>query len=279
MTTIRLAEHAGFFPALSGSYMVANAGYTGVELNSYRTVSLWIKVPTVSGIPIESTNASLVYWGHDPPSGVTHGRVWSCELKNGKPRLWIRGAHTTVDSNLEGRRAVVDDGNWHLLVYQFSHGSAIEDVEFYIDDMGPLDTKVFGAGTIINSTAAVNSNPLTLGARNLNSIVSTSKRDILLDQIAIWDQPLTSQNISLMWNRGYDGGGGLTITGSDGTPGKEINPSALSGTISLNAWYTFESPHEFTTTVNNSTASGSRNLDVLNGATWIYDTPASGIFG
>jgi hypothetical protein len=276
MITVRPSGLSGLFPGSSGSYCETIAGYTGIELTAYRTVSLWVKVPTVSGIPPESTNAPLVSWGHDPPTGSTHGRTWSCELKKGKPRLWIRGAHATVDRQLEGERSVVDDGEWHLLVFQFANGTSIDDVELYIDDTGPLDLSIFGSGTTINTTAATGANPLTFGARNLNTIVYTVERDIILEQIAIWTEPLNSGNISFLYNRGRNGDGTL-VTGTDGTPERSLSPSALSGTIDLDAWYTWDDNGQYVGEVWDNTDNPSRRLGAFNGVTWVYDTPASGI--
>ena len=277
MTTVRPSGLAGLFPAISGSYMEADSGYTGIELTNYRTVSLWVKIPTASGIPPGSTNAAMVFWGHDEPSGSTHGRVWSCELRNGKPRLWIRGAHMTVDRQIHGEKAIVDDGEWHLLVFQFQQGINIEDVEIYIDDMGPMDTSVFGAGTLINTTAAVNSQPFTLGARNMNTIFFSVEQDMILEQVGIWTEPLTSSNVAFLWNRGHNDTG-LPVTGTDGSPEQSYDPSGLSGTIALDAWYTFDSPRNFTTQVSGSTDNPNRSLGVFNDAVPIFDTPASGIF-
>ncbi len=276
MTTVRPSGLSGLFPATSGSYMEADVGYTGIEETNYRTVSLWVKIPTASGVPAGSTNAAMVFWGHNPPTGDSHGRVWSCELKNGKPRLWIRGAHMTVDRQLEGDRAVVDDGEWHLLVFQFQQGVAIEDVEIYIDDMGPMDTSVFGAGTIINTTSAVNSQPFTLGARNMNTIFFSVEKDMILEQIGIWTEPLTSSNVAFLWNRGYNGTG-LPVTGTDGES-SAYSPAGLSGTIDLDAWYSFDRPKNFTTQIFDNTDNPSRSLGAFNGVVPIYDTPASGIF-
>jgi hypothetical protein len=257
--------------------MEADLGYTGIELTNYRTVSLWVKIPTVSGIPPGSTNAVMVYWGHDlPADDPISGRTWSCELKNGKPRLWVRGAHMTVDRQLEGDRAVVDDGEWHLLVFQFQQGINIEDVEIYIDDMGPMDTSVFGVGTTINTTSAANSNPFTLGARNLKTIVFSVERDMILEQVAVWTDPLTSRDVAFLWNKGYNGTDLLT-SGTNGDPDRGFGPNALSGTINLDAWYSFDSPRDFTDTVFNVATPGARRLAVFNGAYPIRDTPASGL--
>ena len=275
--TVRTSGIAAVFPAGSGSYMEANLGYTGIELTTHRTVSLWVKIPTVSGVPPESTNAAMVFWGHDNPTGNTHGRVWSCELKKGKPRLFIRGAHATVDRQLEGDRAVVDDGEWHLLVFQFAQGTTLDDVEIWIDDTGPLDLSIFGSGTIINTTAAVNSQQFTLGARNIVTINYLVERDMILEQVAVWTDPLTSQDVAFLWNKGYDGTELLT-SGSNGEPDRGFGPNALSGTINLDAWYSFDSPRDFTDTVFNVAVPGSRQLAVFNGAFPIRDTPASGIF-
>lgn len=277
MTTVRPSGLAGLFPASSGSYMEADAGYTGIELTAHRTVSLWVKIPTVSGVPPESTNAAMVFWGHDNPTGHTHGRVWSCELKKGKPRLFIRGAHATVDRQLEGDRAVVDDGEWHMLVFQFAQGTTIDDVELYIDDMGPMDLSIFGSGTIINTTAAANAQPFTLGARNIVTINYLVERDMILEQVGVWTEPLTSSNISFLWNRGYNGTG-LPVTGTDGTGNSAYSPAGLSGTIDLDAWYSFDRPKHFTTQIFDNTDNPSRSLGVFNGAIPVYDTPASGIF-
>jgi hypothetical protein len=252
--------------------MEAELGYTGIELTTHRTVSLWVKIPTVSGVPPASTNANMVFWGHSPPTGSGHGRVWSCELKNGKPRLWIRGAHATVDQQLEGDRAVVDDGEWHLLVFQFAQGTAIEDVEIWIDDFGPMDMSVFGAGTTINTTSEGTSNPFTLGARNLNTIVYSVERDMILEQVAVWTDPLEATDITMIWNGGY----GSTNLQPNDYPGG-FGPNSLSGTINLDAWYSFDSPRDFTDTVFNVAIPGSRRLAVFNGAVPIYDSPASGL--
>jgi hypothetical protein len=274
--TVRTSGIAAVFPAGSGSYMEAEIGYTGIELTNHRTVSLWVKIPTVSGVPPESTNAAMVYWGHDFPGGNTHGRVWSCELKNGKPRLWIRGAHATVDRQLEGDRAVVDDGKWHLLVFQFAQGTTIDDVELYIDDTGPLDMAIFGAGTTINTTSAAEGQPFTLGARNVDTLYYTVERDMILEQVAVWTDPLTSRDVAFLWNKGYNGTELLT-SGTNGDPDRGFGPNALSGTINLDAWYSFDSPRDFTDTVFNVATPGSRRLAVFNGAFPIRDTPASGI--
>ncbi len=276
--TVRTSGIAAVFPAGSGSYMEADLGYTGIELTTHRTVSLWVKIPTVSGVPLESTNAAMVFWGHDNPTGNTHGRVWSCELKKGKPRLHIRGAHATVDRQLEGDRAVVDDGEWHLLVFQFAQGTTIDDVEIYIDDMGPMDLSIFGSGTIINTTAAVDSQPFTLGARNIVTINYLVERDMILEQVAVWTDPLTSANISYLWNKGYDGADLVKDeVGPGGELGKGFSPAGLSGTINLDAWYSFDSPRDFTDEVFNVAPPGSRRLAVFNGAHPIRDTPASGL--
>lgn len=276
MITVRPSGLSGLFPGSSGSYCAAIDGYTGIEFNLYRTVSLWIKVPTVSGVPPESTSAPLVSWGHDPPSGVSHGRTWSCELKKGKPRLWVRGAHATVDRGLEGERSVVDDGEWHLLVFQFANGTSIDDVELYIDDTGPLDLAIFGSGTTINTTAAVNANPLTLGARNLNTIVYTVERDIILEEIAVWTAPLDGGDVMFLYNRGR-GADGTLVTGTDGTIEHAIGPGALSGTIDLDAWYTWDDAGRDVDEVRDNTDNPNRDLGAFNEVTWVHDIPASGI--
>lgn len=277
MTTVRPSGLSGLLPASSGSYWEALAGYTGIEKTNHRTVSLWVKIPTVSGVPPSSTNATMVFWGHDAPGGWGHGKVWSCELKNGKPRLWIRGAHATVDGQLEGDRAVVDDGKWHLLVFQFAQGTNIEDVELYIDDTGPLDMTIFGVGTTVDTTAAVDGQPFTLGARNMDTVYYTVERDMILEQVGIWTEPLTSSNVSFLYHRGKNGDG-LSVTGTDGTPDHSHSPSALSGTIDLDAWYTFDDNGRYVGEVWDNTRNPNRRVGVNNGATWIYDTPASGIF-
>lgn len=277
MTTVRASGLSGLFPASSGSYMEANAGYLGVTQDTYRSISLWVKIPTVSGVPDESTTGSLVYWGSDSVAGGTHGRCWSIELKNGKPRLWIRGAHITVDRQLEGDRAVVDDGKWHLLTFQFQQGINIEDVEIWVDDIGPMDTAVFGVGTTIFTTN--NAAPYTIGARNLGPGAHYFvERDMQLEQIAVWKGKLESTDVSFLWNRGVNGATGLPVSGSNGEGGKGTSPAGLSGTIELDAWHTFDAPYKFTNELSNSAPPGGRSLDVLNGATWIHDTPSSGIF-
>jgi hypothetical protein len=256
--------------------MSANAGYLGVTQDTFRSVSLWVKVPTVSGVPDESTTGSLVYWGSDSLSGGTHGRCWSIELKNGKPRLWIRGAHITADAVADDR-TVVDDGEWHLLVFQFQQGVNIEDVEIWVDDYGRIDTQIFGAGTTVFTTN--NASPFTIGARNLGGVHHYFvERDLQLEQIAVWKGELSSTDVTFLWNRGHDGATGLEISGTDGSGGKQYSPAGLSGTVELDAWYSFDSPYKFTNELFNVAPPGSRSLDVINGATWINDTPSSGIF-
>ena len=189
----------------------------------------------------------------------------------------IRGAHETVDSQIHGEKAIVDDGECHLLVFQFAQGVAIDDVELYIDDMGPMDMSIFGAGTTINTTSAGSANPFTLGARNLNTITYLVERDFILEQVAVWTDPLTSSNVSFLYNRGYNGDG-LVVTGTDGRADKGKDPSALSGTIDLDSWYSFDRPNNFTTQIFDNTPNPNRSLGVFNGAVPVYDTPASGIF-
>lgn len=278
MTTVRPSGLSGLFPAGSGSYGATIAGYTGIELTNYRTVSMWVKIPTVSGVPTESTTGALVQWGHSFPGGNTHGRVWSCELKNGKPRLWVRGAHATVDRQLEGDRAVVDDGDWHLLVFQFQQGVAIEDVELYIDDTGPLDMTIFGQGTTINTTGAGDSQPVTIGARQIDIGPDYFvEREMRMDQLAIWTQPLLPENISFLYNKGK-GSDGLPVTGTDGRSPASHSPNALSGTIDLDAWYTWDDNGRYVGEVWDNTANPSRRFGQFEGANWIHDTPSSGIF-
>lgn len=278
MVTVRSASLSGLFPTTSGSYLSANLGYEGPQGNSSRSISMWIKVPTVSGIPPQSMNGTLLYWGQNTLHTQLDGRCWSIELRQGKPRLWVRGAHMTV-SRAEGDRGAVDDGEWHLMTFQFQDGLTIDDVEIWVDDVGPLDTTLHGSGVAINTYNVGDPSPFTIGARlNTQSPTYRPKRTYYLEQVAIWTEPLTPGDITFIWNKGKNGGGGLTVTGTNGEPNKNIDPSALSGTINLDAWYSFDSPKEFTTELYNVAPPGARSLAAFNGATWIYDSPASGTF-
>jgi hypothetical protein len=175
-------------------------------------------------------------------------------------------------------RSVVDDGEWHLITWQFQEGTNIEDVELFIDDFGPVDTVVFGVGTGIFTTNAAA--PYTLGARNLGAAPHYFiERDYQLDHVAVWRGKLESADVAFLWNRGYDGGTGLATTGTDGQPDQGFSPAALSGTIELESWHTFNVPYEWTDEIFDSTAEVGKSMDVINGATWVHDTPASGIFG
>lgn len=272
-----------FFPVGSGSYLDgATSGFQGLTGTGDKAVSLWLKLATASGIPPENVTGSLLYWGLSNAQTKTPGRSFGVELYQGKPRLWIYGAHATVSTGEPKSRRTIDDGRWHLIVINSAANSNIEDVEIFVDDFGPMDLDVFGEGTLINPIAGA---PFTMAARQIEASPGHFiDRDLTIEQLTLWQEPLRKRDVAWIWNHGYASTGvrGLVSdpTSTDNGLLKEFGiPTGVSGAITMDAWYTFDNGADTDLNIYNSNNSvPTRYLDVHGAAVRVHDTPASGIF-
>ncbi len=183
--------------------------YTGIEGANVRSVTMWVRVtglPQVSGTRlVEAANGTLCYWGQDSGDVPASGSAWSIELKNGKPRLWIRDGHVTISKGEPQCQRIVDNGEWKYVaaVFDGSEGNQVSGARLYVDKYGPMPLTVVGGTTTVNTISGSN---VVIGARNIGSAKDAHLRgNIRVDEFAVFSTALTTTQVMFIYNNGMDG--------------------------------------------------------------------------
>ncbi len=147
-------------------------GFKGIEGQTPRTISAWIKTSEADG--------TIISWGNDTPGGK-----WVFGLKDSKLQLDIGNAHLISNDSLNGQ--------WHHVAVSFDSklGADITNAILYVDGVRQLTTSVEG----IVGTGA--DQDVQIGA---SSLATDHFSNAKVDNIKLYRRALGQQEISYLFD-------------------------------------------------------------------------------
>lgn len=168
---------------------IDDTNQSGLDFSTQLSISLWVNFDST-----EPSAQSLVSkFDHD-----TNNESYALVMNNTDHELdfWADADGVPLSTRVPGISAakvwpfnpVV--GVWYHIVVSYSHG----DAQLYVDNVEQT-TPVLNAldSSIYNSTAPFEIGDIPLAAREAN---------LKLDEVGIWNQPLTKNEVKKLWNKG-----------------------------------------------------------------------------
>jgi hypothetical protein len=197
-TTSKIGDGAAAFDG-SGDYMTAGTAGDFVIGMGQMSVSFWLNVSDAdkqASDRILSTGAGnntqpgWTFFIRDNAAGTIGDGVDAAMSDGGGRRIQGTNGNDSIDAL---------DGNWHLIVGVFNHNGGNGKVDIYLDSVLETTIALADLGTW-NGSFIGNTDALTFGAISGNPTLFSLNG--LLDDVAIWDVPLSQGQIDALWNGG-----------------------------------------------------------------------------
>ncbi|MBL7013815.1 MAG: LamG domain-containing protein [Candidatus Marinimicrobia bacterium] len=175
-------------------YIVAT-GYKGITGTAARSIGAWIKT-TASGM--------IVNWGANSPGQRFGIRVNVNQYgNNGALKAEVNSGYTTGTTDLR-------DGNWHHIVVTAASGISANQFKLYVD--GILETVSSSMSRTMNTASSEDVNVGSYTGSNYFF-------DGDMDKFAIWNNQLSSSEITAL----YNSGDGLSAASNSGNYNSSSN--------------------------------------------------------
>lgn len=164
---------------------IAAGSYTALDTTQTFSISMWIKLPSGGGGYVVGKNNTASYWGRRFSYYITESTI---EINTSNLAFRNQSLSLAIDT-------------WMNIAMVFDRGEAVQLDRCKIYQNGVPVTNVANSNF---AQVAADASPLILGARQAGttSPIINTPFEGNIDEISIWSNALTSDDVSDIWNNG-----------------------------------------------------------------------------